>query len=91
MANSILEAGIIRSYCDILTVHIFRFNLRHESRRVFYGDISTLIGTKSYIGIMNSDAVLVSSGRTALSFFQLSFAFGGAYVLCHHTLRTTEP
>ena len=41
-----------------------------------------LSGTKSYIGIMNR--CFGSSGRAAVSFFQFSFAFGGAY-LCHDT------
>ena len=37
-----------------------------------------LSGTKSYIGIMNR--CFGSSGRAAVSFFQFSFAFGGAYL-----------
>ena len=37
-----------------------------------------LSGTKSYIGIMNR--CFGSSGCAAVSFFQFSFAFGGAYL-----------
>ena len=43
-----------------------------------------LSGTKSYIGIMNR--CFGSSGRAAVSFFQFSFAFGGAYARIN-TLR----
>ena len=46
-----------------------------------------LSGTNSYIGIMNR--CFGSSGRAAVSFFQFSFAFGGAFIISpRHCART---
>lgn len=45
-----------------------------------------LSGTNSYIGIMNR--CFGSSGRAAVSFFQFSFAFGGAYVALKFSARS---
>ena len=46
-----------------------------------------LSGTNSYIGVMNR--CFGSSGRAAVSFFQFSFAFGGASVKPHDSLHAT--
>jgi Transmembrane amino acid transporter protein len=48
-----------------------------------------LSGTKSYIGIM--DRCFGSSGRAAVSFFQFSFAFGGAYVFRNTLHKPSHP
>ena len=46
-----------------------------------------LSGTNSYIGVMNR--CFGSSGRAAVSFFQFSFAFGGASMKPHDSLHAT--